>query len=54
MRWLGGKPSLFVGGGITAVSVPDQEWEETNFKAHTLLDVIEKICNLAGKNPDAH
>jgi len=54
MRWLNGKPSLFVGGGITAASVPEQEWEETNFKAHTLLDVIEKICNLAGKNPDAH
>jgi isochorismate synthase len=54
MRWVGGKPSLFVGGGITAASVSEQEWEETNFKAHTLLDVIEKICNLAGKNPDAH
>jgi isochorismate synthase len=54
MRWLGGKPSLFIGGGITAASVPEQEWEETNFKAHTLLDVIEKICNLAGKNPNAH
>jgi isochorismate synthase len=54
MRWVDGKPSLFVGGGITAGSVPEQEWEETNFKAHTLLDVIEKICNLAGKNSDAH
>ena len=54
MRWVCGKPSLFVGGGITAASVPEKEWEETNFKAHTLLDVIEKLCNLAGKNPDAH
>ena len=54
MRWLGGKPSLFVGGGITAASVPEQEWEETNFKANTLLDVTEKICNLARKKPDAH
>jgi len=54
MRWIEGKPSLFVGGGITAASVPEQEWEETNFKANTLLDVIEKICNLAGKKPDAH
>ncbi|MDP4291738.1 MAG: isochorismate synthase [Bacteroidota bacterium] len=53
MRWVGGKPSLFVGGGITAASVPEQEWEETYFKAHTLLDVIEKLCNLAGKNQDA-
>lgn len=54
MRWLRGKPSLFVGGGITAASIPQQEWEETNIKAQTLLDVIEKLCNLAGKNPDAH
>jgi isochorismate synthase len=54
MRWLRGKPSLFVGGGITAASIPQQEWDETNFKAQTLLDVIEKLCNLAGKNPDAH
>lgn len=54
MRWVGGKPSLFVGGGITAASVPEQEWDETNFKAQTMLDVTEKICNLAGKKPDAH
>jgi len=54
MRWIEGKPSLFVGGGITAASIPLQEWDETNFKANTLLDVIEKICNLAGKKPDAH
>jgi len=54
MRWLRGKPSLFVGGGITAASIPQQEWEETNFKAQTLLDVIEKLCNLAGKNSNAH
>lgn len=54
MRWFRGKASLFVGGGITSASVPEQEWDETNFKAHTLLDVIEKLCNLAGKNLNAH
>ena len=54
MRWIGGKPSLFVGGGITAASISEQEWDETNFKSRTLLDVIEKICNLAGKKPNAH
>ena len=54
MRWLKGIPSLFVGGGITAASIPEQEWEETNFKAQTLLDVIEKLCNLAGKKLNAH
>lgn len=31
---------LYVGGGITARSVPEKEWEETNQKAKTLLSVI--------------
>ena len=34
--------SLFVGGGITADSVPQKEWEETQHKAQTLLSVIRK------------
>lgn len=38
--------SLFVGGGITADSVPQKEWEETNHKAQTLLSVI-KAGNLS-------
>jgi isochorismate synthase len=54
MRWMNGKPSLFVGGGITAASNPTEEWEETNFKALTLLSVIEKLSTLAGKYSDAH
>ncbi len=33
---------LYVGGGITAKSVPEKEWEETLQKAQTLLSVIEK------------
>lgn len=33
---------LYVGGGITAKSVPEKEWEETLQKARTLLSVIEK------------
>lgn len=33
--------SLFVGGGITAESVPQKEWEETQHKAKTLLSVIK-------------
>lgn len=48
MRWLNGKASLFVGGGITAASNPKEEWEETNFKALTLLSVIDKLIILAG------
>ncbi len=32
---------LYVGGGITAKSVPEQEWEETVQKARTLLSVLQ-------------
>ncbi len=32
---------LYVGGGITSRSVPENEWEETNQKAKTLLSVID-------------
>lgn len=31
---------LYVGGGITALSDPRQEWEETELKSHTLLDIM--------------
>jgi len=33
--------SLFVGGGITIESIPKKEWEETQYKAQTLLSVIK-------------
>jgi isochorismate synthase len=33
---------LFVGGGITANSVPEKEWEETNHKAQMLLSLISE------------
>ena len=32
---------LYVGGGITASSVPEKEWEETELKAQTLLDILD-------------
>lgn len=32
---------IFVGGGLTAASVAENEWEETEFKSQTLLKVIE-------------
>jgi isochorismate synthase len=35
--------ALFVGGGITADSDPEDEWLETEMKAETLLSVIRKI-----------
>jgi isochorismate synthase len=31
---------LYAGGGITARSVPEKEWDETNQKAKTLLSVV--------------
>ncbi|MDD4224939.1 MAG: chorismate-binding protein [Mariniphaga sp.] len=36
---------LYSGAGITSRSVPDDEWEETNKKANTLLSAIEAIQN---------
>lgn len=33
--------ALYVGGGITDKSKPEEEWEETCLKAQTLLDVIQ-------------
>lgn len=32
---------LYVGGGITALSDPDDEWNETELKSGTLLDVVQ-------------
>lgn len=37
---------LYVGGGITSKSVPENEWDETNQKAKTLLSVIEPETKL--------
>jgi isochorismate synthase len=36
------KMSLFVGGGYTSESVPEDEWQETIRKSETLLSVVEK------------
>ncbi|BFP42897.1 chorismate-binding protein [Flavobacteriaceae bacterium GF1] len=35
-----GNAQIFVGGGITSASVPQKEWEETQFKSKTILDVL--------------
>ncbi len=40
MMWEPGKAALFVGGGITAGSNPQKEWEETENKSQTLLKVL--------------
>ena len=35
--------ALYVGGGITADSIPIDEWEETEIKADTLLSVVHQV-----------
>lgn len=35
--------ALFVGGGITAYSIAKKEWEETELKAKTLLNILDLI-----------
>lgn len=37
------KMSLYVGGGLTAESDPEAEWEETVRKSQTLLSVLKKL-----------
>lgn len=39
----GNKAYLYLGGGITSDSIPENEWHETELKAMTLLSVIEKL-----------
>lgn len=39
--------ALYVGGGITAMSNSEDEWNETESKSRTLLSEMEKIQNLA-------
>lgn len=41
MKVFENKMALYVGGGITAESNSEKEWEETCFKAQTLLNVIK-------------
>ena len=43
MKIYNSSASLFVGGGITASSIPKKEWEETELKAKTLLNILDLI-----------
>jgi len=43
MQILCDKLVLHIGGGITIDSVPEDEWDETEIKADTLLSVIHKV-----------
>lgn len=40
MQLTGGQAILYAGAGVTADSVPESEWEETEIKLNTLLKVI--------------
>lgn len=39
-KWANQRLSLYVGGGVTAQSIPEKEWEETEFKADTLIKLL--------------
>ncbi|MCB0495438.1 MAG: chorismate-binding protein [Cyclobacteriaceae bacterium] len=41
MELFDGSANLFAGAGVTAFSNPEKEWEETELKCNTLLNVIE-------------
>ena len=41
MELFEGKSNLFAGAGVTAFSNPEKEWEETELKCNTLLNVIK-------------
>ena len=40
--------ALYLGGGLTAGSTLNIEWEETELKAQTLLSVLKNVANLQG------
>jgi isochorismate synthase len=40
MKLQEGKAIAFAGAGVTADSTPEQEWDETEMKFNTLLNVI--------------
>ena len=42
MQVLNNQAYIYVGGGLTADSDPDNEWDETELKAQTMLAVFSK------------
>ena len=45
MKITPGHLSLYIGGGITLESVPEDEWDETQWKAESLLGIIQSFSN---------
>lgn len=41
--FLGHTYNIYVGGGITALSVPEEEWQETQAKSSTLCSIISTL-----------
>ena len=46
MKITPGNLSLYVGGGITLESEPEDEWDETRWKAESLLNIIQSFSNI--------
>lgn len=47
MNLLKDQAVIYVGGGITIDSNPEDEWNETEMKSRTMLGAIEKLANFA-------
>ncbi len=43
MKFIDKGVDLYLGGGITLGSEPEKEWQETELKAQTMLNVIEEV-----------
>jgi isochorismate synthase len=43
LKWHKNRVQIFVGGGLTNQSIVEDEWEETNDKSLTLLNVLNKL-----------
>jgi isochorismate synthase len=40
MQFKNGEAHIYVGGGITKDSIPENEWTETQNKAHTISRIL--------------
>lgn len=46
-RFLENNIEIYVGGGLTADSIPEKEWQETEDKSQTILSAIENLRKFA-------